>query len=90
MEQKVNIPLTPMKKVELALVGLVQAKKARLHHVALPMTGDEGAKIFKFYKLDCPEPNMRKDGSVWPNPPGTRIKLAPSGRRKIIPQEEIY
>jgi len=31
-------------------------------------------KEHTFYKLDCPEPNKRLDGSEWPRPYGSRPK----------------
>lgn len=79
---------------ELALLGLVRAKKARLHNVTLYLTGtikgEVEQKPFSFYKLDCPQPNVRRDGSVWPSPPGfVDIRNGENAQRSKIPQEEI-
>ena len=99
MEQKKYVPTTKkrsrMEKQELALVGLVRAGTARLRHVNLYLNagcGEVEVKPFTFYKLDCPDPNLRRDGSVWPLPKGTGMASEKKfgSKRLIIPQEEIF
>ena len=74
---------------ELAIVGMVRAGKAHRHHVMVPTIGGE-IEPHVFYKLDCPDPNLRRDGSVWPNPPGVISKRKFEGQIRLIPQEQIY
>ena len=96
MEQNEMKPtMDRMKMQELALVGLIKAGKAHIHHALVPVLGGEKGEIKKephvFYKLDCPNPNLRKDGSIWPNPPGViSVRKNRDDRPRLIPQEEIH
>jgi len=99
MEQNEQMNEQPRKKSrmelqELALVGLVKAKVARLRHVNLYLNSGKGkveVKPFQFYKIDCPDPNLRRDGSIWPSPPGViTLKQMREEQTRLIPQEQIH
>ena len=92
MEENKKRPKSRMEIQELALVGLVRAKKARLRHVNLFLNvgmGKVEVKPFTFYKLDCPDPNLRRDGSIWPRAKGV-ITLKQQAEKKLIPQEQLH
>lgn len=95
MENSVEIKKDRLWMQELAILGLIKAGKAHLHHVMVPINGRMDGEIIHephtFYKLDCPDPNLRKDGSIWPDPPGTVRKFFKlNSKRRMLPQEEIH